>query len=189
MRSTSRRIALYGGTFDPVHHGHLIMARDAIDLLSLDRVIFIPAAISPHKLGTLPAPAHLRSKMLAQAISGYPQFEMDDRELYREGPSYTIDTVEAMRAHQPGAEFYFLIGYDNIPKLPSWHRFDELQKLVKFVICSRHEETGTHSYFTLPRRIDISATEIRERIARGASIRYLVPETVREFIEHHHLYR
>lgn len=189
MSHSPRRIALYGGTFDPVHHGHLILARDAIELLRLDRVIFIPAAISPHKLGTAPTPARLRSELLARAIEGEPRFELDECELHREGPSYTIDTVEAMHARHPGAEFFYLIGHDNVRKLHTWHRFEDLRALVQFAVFDREECNAGHTYPVLRRRVDISATEIRERIARGASIRYLVPETVREFIEQHHLYR
>jgi nicotinate-nucleotide adenylyltransferase len=188
MSHTTRRIALYGGTFDPVHHGHLILARDAMDLLNLDGVIFIPAAISPHKLATRPTPAELRREMLARAIAGEPQFELDDCELHRQGPSYTVETVEAMRARLPDTEFFYLIGDDNVLKLHTWHRFEELRSFVQFVVFHRDGAGAKHDYPILPRRIDISATEIRERIARGASIRYLVPETVRELIEHHRLY-
>jgi nicotinate-nucleotide adenylyltransferase len=183
------RIALYGGTFDPVHHGHLILARDAIEMLTLDRVIFIPAAISPHKLGTSPTLAHLRRDLVAAAIDGEERFSLDDREIHREGPSFTIDTVEALHALHPSAQLFYLIGGDNLPMLQTWHRFEELRALVEFVVFDRHDHSAGHSFTTLPRRLDISATEIRERIARGASIRYLVPEPVRTLIEHHRLYR
>ncbi len=182
------RAALYGGTFDPVHHGHLILARDALETLKLDRVVFIPAGISPHKLGASSTPADLRREMLALAIADEPRFVLDDSELQREGPSFTVDTVEAVSRRYAGAELFYLIGGDNVPKLHTWHRFADLSKLVKFAVFDRNGDSATHDFPTLPRRIDISATEIRERVARGASIRYLVPEPVRTFIEHHRLY-
>jgi len=189
MSKATRRLALYGGTFDPVHHGHLILARDAIERLQLDGVVFIPAGISPHKLENASTPAHLRREMLELAIAGEPRFSMDDCELRREGPSFTVDTVESLRARHPDTEFFYLVGDDNAAKLHTWHRFEDLRRLVQFVVFHRAESAVPHAYTNLPRRIDISATEIRERIAHGASIRYLIPETVREFIEHHSLYR
>ena len=160
------RVALYGGTFDPIHHGHLILARDAIELLELDRVIFIPAA-----------------------ILGEPRFELDESELARTGPSYTIDTVEAMRARRPDTRLFYLIGHDNVAKLDTWHRIGDLRRLVEFIVFGRGEHDAPHPFPTLPRRVDISASEIRDRVARGASIRYLVPEPVRLLIEQHRLYR
>ena len=96
-------LALYGGTFDPVHHGHLILAREALEQLALDRVIFIPAALSPHKLARDPAPAALRCAMLAAALADEPRFALDDSELQRPGPSFSIDSVERIAAQFPGA--------------------------------------------------------------------------------------
>ena len=184
-------IALFGGTFDPIHHGHLILARDAIEQLGVERVIFIPAAISPHKLATAPAPPAVRSAMVAAAIAGEPRFVQDDQELGRAGPSYTVDTVEAIRAQHPGVPLLYLIGEDNVAKLDSWHRVGDLRRLVEFVVFDRAAGlgTGTDGFRTLTRRVDISSTEIRERIAHGASIRYLVPEPVRALIEQNRLYR
>ncbi len=182
------RIALYGGTFDPIHHGHLLLARDALEQLALDAVVFIPAAISPHKLRSTPSPAFVRREMLAAAIAGEPRFELDDRELHRKGPSYTIDTVEAFRARRPGVRLFYLIGHDNIAALGTWHRIAKLRALVEFVVFGRGVCTAPHPFPELPRRLDISASEVRERVARGASIRYLLPETVRAIIEQHRLY-
>ena len=183
------RLALYGGTFDPIHHGHLILAREAIELFGLERVIFVPAAVSPHKLARQPAPAELRRRMIAEAIAGEARFELDDRELRREGPSFTIDTVLELRAELPAAELFYLIGGDNMPQLKTWHRFEELRTLVQFVVLNRHTQPAPGDFPSLPRRIDISSTEIRDRIARGASIRYLVPEPVSVIIEQSNLYR
>ena len=184
------RIGLYGGTFDPIHNGHLILARDALELLGLDRLIFLPAAISPHKLASRPTPAEIRREMLGAAMNGESGFHLDDREIRREGPSYTIDTVEALRAEMPGAEFIYLIGQDHLPKLPTWHRYQDLRGMVEFVVFGRGAPfDATQSFRRIERRLDISATEIRARVARGASIRYLVPETVQYIIEQHHLYQ
>lgn len=185
------RLALYGGTFDPVHHGHLLLARDALEELQLDRVVFIPANLSPHKLATSPAPAALRREMLAAAIADEPGFALDDSELQLSGPSFTIDTVERVRAAYPDAAIFYLIGEDNVRDLPTWRRSEDLRRLVEFVVFGRGDAAGqaTGLFRTLNRRIDISATEIRRRVARGASIRYLVPEPVRSIITAHQLYQ
>jgi nicotinate-nucleotide adenylyltransferase len=185
------RLALYGGTFDPIHHGHLVLARDAFETLELDRVIFIPAALSPHKLATSPAPAEVRREMLAAALAGEPGFLLDDTELDLPGPSFAIDTVERIRSIHPEAQLFYLIGADNLPKLHTWRQIDDLRKRAEFVVFGRgrdHDEESA-GFRILPRRIDISATEIRRRVAQGASIRYLVPEPVRSLITAHHLYQ
>ena len=182
------RLALFGGTFDPIHHGHLLLARDAIEQLELDRVIFIPAALSPHKLTRPPTAPGVRWEMLGAAIAGEPRFERDDREFHRTGPSFSIDTVEEWRAANPEARLFYLIGADNIRELHTWRRIDELRQLAQFVVFGRGEPGIEHSFPVLPRRIDISASEIRSRVARGDGIRYLVPESVRAIIETHHLY-
>lgn len=185
--SGAARIALFGGTFDPIHHGHLILAREAIELLDLDRVIFIPAALSPHKLATRPAPPEIRCAMVAAAIEGEPRFAIDTSELDR-SPSFSIDTVEAWRAREPQAALFYFIGEDNVRALGTWRRIDELQQWAQFVVFGRSEHDAPHDFPTIERRIDISATDIRARVARGASIRYLVPEPVRVLLEQHRLY-
>ncbi len=182
------RLALYGGTFDPIHNGHLIMARDAMELLNLNCVVFLPAAISPHKLHRAPASAEIRRAMVEAAIVGEPGFVLDDRELHRAGPSYTIDTVEEIRAECPGCELFYLIGHDNVAKLHTWYRIEDLRTQVEFVVFGRGETDEEHSFRKLSRRLDISATEIRQRVAHGLSIRYLVPDTVRLLIEQHRVY-
>jgi nicotinate-nucleotide adenylyltransferase len=170
--------------------GHLILAREAVEQLGLDRLYFIPNGISPHKLEAPPAPAHLRAAMVRAAITDEPRFDMDELELSRPGASYTIDTILAMR-ERFGAEteFFYLIGQDNVPDLPTWKRIDELHHLVTFAVLSRDETPSQLPYRTIHRRIDISATEIRNRIANGLSIRYLVPEAVEAIIARHALYR
>jgi nicotinate-nucleotide adenylyltransferase len=183
------RTALYGGSFDPIHHGHLILAREALEQLQLDRVVFIPAAQSPFKLESKPAPPEIRLSMIRAAIADEPRFECDDSEVYRSGPSFTVDTLEHWRARYPAEELFYFIGQDNVRELSKWRRSEELLKLAQFVVFERSAEAPAHNFPTVRRRVDISATEIRKRVAEGRSIRYLVPESVRAIIAAHHLYQ
>ena len=184
-----RKIGLFGGSFDPVHHGHLILAREALEKLGLDRVIFIPAGISPHKLGRPPAPAALRCEMVAEAIADEPGFGWDDCEVRREGASFAIDTVRLMRGRHPGTEIFFFIGGDNLAALHTWKDIDTLEKLVTFVVFSRGACAGPRAFPTISRVVDISSTDIRNRIASGLPVRYLVPSSACEIITRHRLYR
>ena len=184
-----KKIAIYGGTFDPVHHAHLILAREAIETLDLDKVILVPAAISPLKKAAPIASGEVRLAMLQTAIKGEPKFEVDECELLRPPPSYTIDTVGEIRRRECDASIYCLIGEDNVEQLPRWHRLAELEKMVRFVVLDRTGKQPSHSYQLIHRPIDISATEIRRRIAQNESIRYLVPESVEEIIKRENLYR
>ncbi len=183
------RTALYGGSFDPIHHGHLILAREAMEQLALDRVVFIPAAQSPFKLDRTPAAPSVRLAMVRAAIVDEPHFECDDSETKREGPSFTVDTVEAWRAKAPGDELFLFIGEDNVSDLPKWRRFDELRQMVQFVVFGRASSAPAHDFPCVNRRVDISATEVRKRVAQGRSIRYLVPDAVREIIQACRLYQ
>ena len=182
-------IALFGGTFDPIHHGHLILAREALEQLALDRVVFIPAAHSPHKLAHPPSPAEVRLEMVRAAVADEPRFEVDEEELQRTGPSFTIDTVEAWRRRAPEAALFYFIGHDNVRELHTWRRFTELTERVQFVVFGRGENGAPHDFPTIARRVDISATDIRARVARSDSIHYLVPESVRAIIAAHGLYQ
>jgi nicotinate-nucleotide adenylyltransferase len=194
------RIGLFGGSFDPVHHGHLLLAQDALEQLRLDRLFFIPAAINPHKLDAAPqAPPRLRLEMLREATRGQPLFSIDTLELEREGPSFTIDTVDAFHARFAGAQIFLLLGEDNLPKLHSWHQFERLRQLVSFVSFGRGAHPPEEAAPAvapdknprperLVRKIDISSTEIRARVAKGLPIQYLVPESVRLLIQSHALY-
>ena len=184
-----KKIAIYGGTFDPVHHAHLILAREAIETLDLDRVILVPAAISPLKKAAPVASGEVRLAMLRAAIKGEPEFEVDECELLRAPPSYTIDTVEEIRRRECDEFIYCLIGEDNVEQLPRWHRFAELEKMVRVVVLDRTGKQPSHSYQLIRRRIDISATEIRRRVAQNESIRYLVPDSVEKIIHREKLYR
>ena len=189
--SRLKKIGIFGGTFDPIHYAHLILARDAVEQLHLDSVLFIPAALSPHKLGAHPARADLRVEMLRAAIKDEARFCLDELELVRPAPSYTVDTIEELKLRRPDSEFVCLIGEDNVERLPTWHRFSELSQMVQFAVLDR---TGLrvaqeHPYPTVRRHIDISATDIRNRVARGLSIRYLVPPAVENLIRERQLYR
>ena len=183
-----RKIGIYGGSFDPIHHAHLILAREARESLGLEKVTFIPAAVSPGKDAPIAA-AEMRLSMLQVAIEGETGFAIDECELRRPSPSYAIDTVKEIRKREAKADIYYLIGSDNVAALPKWHRFSDLRKLVQFVVLERTGSRTKHSYETVQRKIDISATDIRNRVASGRSIRYLVPPSVEEIIRRHNLYR
>lgn len=183
-----KRIGIYGGTFDPVHHAHLILAREALEQLNLEKVIFVPAATSPLKQMPL-ASAHDRLSMLQAAVGDEKGFEIDDCELRRPPPSYAVDTVEDIRKRAGHPDICYLIGEDNVATLSKWHRFGELKKLVHFVVLDRTGTRAAHDYQTIHRKIDISATEIRKRVALGQSIRYLVPSAVGKIIRQGKLYR
>ena len=183
-----QKIGIYGGTFDPVHHAHLILARLALERFALERIVFVPTRLSPHKNNSVATP-EARLQMLRSAIEGEAQFEVDDCELQREPPSYTIDTVEKLRQKYQGAHLFLLIGDDNLAGLPSWRGFEDLRHMVTFVVLQRAFTPVVHEYLNVDRRIDISATEIRNRIASGRSIQYLVPRSVGQIIRARGLYR
>ena len=182
------KIGIYGGTFDPIHHGHLILARQACEELGLDQLIFVPAALSPFKKAAC-ANGQARLSMLQAAIEGQDGFAVDDCELKRPPPSYSIDTVLEIREREQKSELFWLIGADNVDRLSNWHRFEDLNKLVKFVVLDRACSELKSPYLIVQRNIDISATEIRKRVASGRSIRYLVPKAVEEIIRRENLYR
>ena len=185
---SSEKIGLFGGSFDPIHHGHLILARDAMESLGLDRVIFIPANVSPHKLEHPPAPARLRCEMVEAAIAGEPRFSMDACEADREGPSFAVDTVRLMQRQFPQAQFFYFIGEDNVSALHTWREIDELKKLASFVVLARGDLEPIEGFPVISRNIDISSTDIRNRIARGLSVRYLLPDAVCAILARHQLY-
>jgi len=183
-----KKIAIYGGTFDPIHHGHLIVAREALERLGAKEVIFIPARVSPLRKTAPIAKGEIRLLMIQAAIENEPGFAVDDCELRRPSPSYTIDTVEQIRQRKGDAAIYCLIGEDNVRKLTKWRRFADLEKMVRFVVLDRNGQQPHHVYPVIRRKIDISATEIRKRVATGRSIRYFVPPAVEEIIRREKLY-
>jgi nicotinate-nucleotide adenylyltransferase len=182
-------IGLFGGSFDPVHHGHLILAREAMERLGLNRVVFIPANVSPHKLGRPPAPAGLRLEMLEAAVAGEAGFAVDACELGREGPSFAIDTVREFRGRFPEAGIFYFIGEDNLAALHTWKDIGELRALAQFVVLARGAVGDPQGLPVVSRNVDISSTDIRKRVADGRSVRYLLPHSSMEIIERHRLYR
>lgn len=186
------RLGLFGGTFDPPHVGHLIVASEVCSALSLDRLLFIPSASPPHKRGRVHAPAALRLEMVRAATAGDPRFGVDDLELRREGESYSVDTIREMRAREPAAELFFIIGVDQLREFGSWREPEVVARLATLVVVSRggegaYEQSDREQPFPLEpvrvTRIDLSATQVRSRIETGQSIRYLVPESVIAIIE------
>jgi len=200
----SERIGLFGGSFNPIHHGHLIVARSLHEQLSLTRTIFLPSRRPPHKNIDVLAEAHHRAEMVRLAIAGEARFALDDFDLQREGPCYTIDTIGHFRTAHPAAEIHWFIGSDSLMDLPTWHRARELVTLCTIVTAARSgqpvdlapleqafgAETARKLLGNVLKTpvIDISSTDIRRRVALGQSIRYLVPEPVREFIDRNRIY-
>jgi nicotinate-nucleotide adenylyltransferase len=189
------RIGLFGGSFDPVHLGHLLVARAACEELALDRLFFIPAAQSPFKPGSEPAPPALRVRMLRRALAGQRDYEVDEQELQRGGVSYSIDTARAYAKNFPNVELFYLIGADHVPTLPKWREAEALAGLVQFVVIPRPGETPA----TLPPpfRIQIlggwplklSSSQVRARVREDRSVEHLLPDGVGEVIREAGLYR
>jgi len=185
-------VGLLGGSFDPVHHGHLIVARVAQETLGLDEVRFLPAREQPFKLGQHGASAADRAVMLELAIAGSPGFAIERAELDRAGPSYTVDTLEVLRAREPAARFTLLLGADAAAELSAWHRAADLPKLARIVVFGRPGTPVPASpllagTIEVP-AVDISATEIRRRAGAGLPVRYWVPDPVAEYMVRHRLY-
>ncbi|MFZ9932744.1 MAG: nicotinate-nucleotide adenylyltransferase [Chthoniobacterales bacterium] len=183
------RTGILGGSFDPIHHGHLILARAALEQLALDRVLFIPAALSPHKTQTKPATAQDRLAMLQLAIEREPDFESCDLELHRPPPSYTVHTLRNLREKYPDDELILLIGADNVAGFDTWLDPDEILRLARIAVLDRAGAAITRDWPVVRRLIDISSTGIRARAAEGRSIRYLTPAGVCDYIAAHGLYR
>ena len=155
----------------------------------MEKIIFVPAAVSPFRVRPAAAPGNLRLKMLHAAIEAVEGFAIEDCELRRPPPSWTIDTVLKIRKRETDSELYLLIGEDNVATLDRWRRFDELNKLVRFVVLDRTGSQKQSDHQVVRRKIDISATDVRKRVAHGQSIRYLVPPAVQEIIQRKKLYR
>jgi len=188
------RIALFGGSFDPVHNGHLLVALAAIEELSLERIFFIPAAQSPFKPESKPAPADLRARMLRLALAGQARYEVDTQEIHRGGTSYTVDTVRDYRSRFPNAELFYLIGADHIPQLHKWRAANELAAAIEFVAIPRPGEaapaapTGFRVRALRGFPLGLSSSQIRERVRSSKTIEHLVPPAVAETIRNSRLY-
>lgn len=187
-------VGLFGGSFDPVHHGHLIVARAVAEAARLREVRFVPAREQPFKTGRHGAAPEHRAAMLDLAVAGEPGFRVERLELDRPGPSYTVDTLRALRAREPGVRFALMVGADAARELPQWKEAVALPGLATLVVFAR---PGAAVPAGLPDRtivveapqVDISATAVRARVRAGQSVRYLVPDAVAAYVAAHRLYR
>ncbi len=197
--SSGLRIGILGGAFDPVHTGHLILASEAQEALALDRVLLVPGAQTPLKGRAPGASGDDRLAMLAEAVRHREDWEVCDWEIRRGGVSYSLHTAAHLQSRFPGATLFWIIGADQLERLSSWHKIDELGCLVSFAVAVRNGDKlrmpedlpATVRVEALPaRRIDISSSEVRERLRSGkGGADFLVPESVRRFIAANGLYR
>jgi nicotinate-nucleotide adenylyltransferase len=192
----STRLGIFGGTFDPIHWGHLLVAEVARQILELHRVFFVPARIPPHK-GTQPTSVDHRMKMVTLACAGNPHFEVSDVEIRREGPSYTVDTLRIFREESPpDTEFFLMLGADSARDLGSWKDHETLLATSNVVVLGRPgvaedsfpPEVGRRITILPTPRVELSSTDIRRRAARGDSIRYMVTDEVEKYIRAEMLY-
>lgn len=184
---------VFGGSFDPVHHGHLIAADRAAEALGLETVLFVPCARQPLKAGGPVAKPGERREMVQLAIQGHPRFALETFEVDRPGPSYTVDTLRWLRGRWPDDRLVLILGADAAANLPRWRAADEVARLAEIAVLTRPGAPEIASAFVkrlvATPAIEISASDIRARCLAGKSIRYLVPETVAAYIERHHLYQ
>ncbi len=200
------RLGLFGGTFNPVHVGHLLLAECCLEQCRLDQVWFMPTAVPPHKQGRAVAPSEARIEMLELAVGGHPSFAVSRFETDRGGVNYTVDTLAHFRDEDPEGELFFLMGADMLDDLPNWRNAARVCELAVPVAVHRpgspaldfqrlagiatpeRIELFQNSQVEMP-RIEISSTDIRRRVAAGQSIRYRTPRAVEKYIETHGLYR
>ncbi len=199
--SSAVRVGILGGTFNPPHLGHLVCGQEAHRELALDRVMLIPARIPPHKpVEHEPGPEH-RLALCRLAVAGDERFEVSELELDRDGPSYSVDTLEQLSKEAPNTELFLIVGGDIAVGLPQWHRAERVLELASLAIAKRRETARTSvqraldtiggapraHFFSMP-RVDISSTMIRRRVRARQPIRYLVPDQVLDYVQRHGLY-
>lgn len=198
------RLGLYGGTFDPVHLGHLLLAEQCREQCALDEVWLIPAHQSPHKVGQTLTPGKARLEMLQLATAGLGRFVVSDLELRRGGPSYTVETLQQLHDDDPRRELFFLIGADSLRDLPTWREPRRIAELATLVAVNRGdrplpdmaaltaalgEEIARRVRLVTMPGLDLSSSDIRHRIRTGRSIRFMTPRAVEAYITQHQLYR
>ena len=194
LKVQSLKLGLFGGSFDPVHSGHLLVAQAACEELNLTRLFFIPAAQSPFKPHSVPAPAAERLRLLRLALAGQTQYEVDAQEISRGGTSFTIDTVRSYSQRFPEAQLFYLIGADHVPTLPAWRDAEELARLVEFIVIPRPGQRASPMPPPFCGRelagwpLGVSSSEIRSRIKQGRSLNGLVPDAVAEAVRNSGLY-
>jgi len=194
------RLGILGGTFDPIHFGHLAAADAAMECAQLDRVMFIPSSQPPHRGDTV-APANQRLEMTKRAVEGRENFEASDIEVRRGGASYTSDTLAELKRSKPDADLWLILGWDAARLFGSWHQPSKVKQLASFVVVSRPGTPPPHAdeliaagldpenvVLCLRRTPDISASDLRQAIANGEPISESVPEPVARYIAEHHLY-
>jgi nicotinate-nucleotide adenylyltransferase len=197
------RLGLYGGTFDPVHLGHLILAEQCREACGLDRVWFVVTASPPHKAGARTPVAH-RLEMARIAVAGHPAFEVSEVEATRPGPHYSVETLEALHCERPGDELFFLIGADSLADLPTWRQPEGIARRATIVVVNRPgidlnpvdpaalpdfgPGTNPIAVVTIP-PIGLASRDLRRRLAEGRSVRYMVPRGVEAYIDAQGLYR
>lgn len=196
-----KKIGLFGGTFDPIHCGHIALARRVLETFSLDEIIFIPAGTPPHKRSEGVTDSNHRFSMVKKAISGESRFSVSDFEINRNEPNYSYITIGYFKERYPDDEIFFIIGGDSFRDLPLWKNYETLLSMCSFIVVSR-AGVAPESYFEkysgceLPPRVfflkdflyDVSSTEIRDRIAEGQEISSLMPSGVSEYIKTNKLY-
>jgi nicotinate-nucleotide adenylyltransferase len=196
------KIGIYGGTFDPVHYGHLLLAEQCREACRLDEVWFMPTGSPPHKQGWEISDATARREMLEIAVAGLPQFKVSTLELDRPGPHYTVETLAEIRRTRPGDELFLLIGGDSLGEFATWREPDRIAEQATIVAVNRGRETidlngvraalgervaGRVQVVTMP-GVDISASDLRQRVAEGRSVRFQTPRGVEQYIVEHRLY-
>lgn len=216
--SQDERLGILGGTFDPLHLGHLRAAESVREAMNLDRIVFIPSRTPPHKMRPGIAPAEDRYRMVLKALENEPAFTVSSVEVERQGPSYTIDTLSALAKRHAGAEIFFITGIDSFRDIQTWSRWEELLRSYAFIVHDRPGSVLETAYDAVPERmhslfvkvsnvpvpregvggvvyllrtvtLDISSTEVRNMVGAGRSIRYLVPAEVEAYVHENRLYR
>jgi nicotinate-nucleotide adenylyltransferase len=198
------RLGIYGGTFDPVHFGHLLLAEQCREQCGLDQIWFVPAGTPPHKQDTGITPGPRRAEMLEFALAGYANFAVNTLEIKRSGPSYTVETLRHLRQEHPEHELFLLVGTDSLEDLPLWRAPAEIAALATLVVANRGNapqpdleplrlHLGTEAVDRIQVAqmpgIDFSSRDIRRRVQQGQSIRYMTPRAVEQYILEHRLYR
>lgn len=196
------RLGIYGGTFDPVHYGHLLAAAQCREQCRLDELWFMPAAAPPHKPGAEISPGTARAEMLELAVAGLPEFRVSRMELERDGPSYTVDTLRTLQQADPARELYLVLGADSLTDFPTWREPEQIARLARLVVVNRGrtppdvaaaiERLGSDfrtrvQVVEMP-AVDLSATDLRERVRTGRSVAFMTPRAVEVYLRQHNLY-
>lgn len=192
MNNKFMKIGILGGTFNPIHYGHLILGEQVLGQLKLDRVIFVPTFIPPHKSNNDVIGSQARLNMIKLAVRGNSHFTVSDLEICRKGMSYTVDTLRQINKKYPSSELFFICGSDLVSEIPKWKDVGEIYKLARFVLAHRpgfgKRLSGKPFLKIDVAQVDISSSLIRALVKRGRSIRYLTPSNVVKYIKTHRLY-